>query len=403
MKAPLTVFALLVLSTSPLFSQSTTIKLPTQDSTSNFIVTDNSNNVLFKIYGTGGFYMLGNSNGASLPALGTGPHLMWDPHHEAFRAGIVYSTQWDSANIGYYSFAAGDNSTASGDGSTAAGENSTASTTCATAMGNSVFAGGYGATAFGTSTRASGNWSTATGYSTTASGILSTALGMNTTASGDSSTALGTWVSTNDKNGACIIGDGSSAGTATNSTANDQMTMRFAGGYRLFTNSGGTLGATLAAGGGSWASISDSTKKEHFAKADGEYFLQSISQLRLGSWNYKGQDAEHYRHYGPMAQEIFHYFGKDQLGTIGNDTTLASADMDGIMMICLQALEKRTSELQKATAKIAELEERTSELQEAREKISALESSLNKLSAVVQTLVDEKKNVSMNVVEKTEH
>ena len=131
--------------------------------------------------------------------------------------------------------------------------------------------------------------------------------------------------------------------------------------------------------------------------------MQSISQLRLGSWNYKGQDAEHYRHYGPMAQEIFHYFGKDQLGTIGNDTTLASADMDGIMMICLQALEKRTSELQKATAKIAELEERTSELQEAREKISALESSLNKLSAVVQTLVDEKKNVSMNVVEKTEH
>lgn len=45
-----------------------------------------------------------------------------------------------------------------------------------------------------------------------------------------------------------------------------------------------------------------------------------------------------------MAQEIFHYFGKDDYGTIGNDTTLATADMDGIMMIALQALEKRTAE-----------------------------------------------------------
>jgi hypothetical protein len=45
-----------------------------------------------------------------------------------------------------------------------------------------------------------------------------------------------------------------------------------------------------------------------------------------------------------MAQEIFHYFGKDDFGTIGNDTTLATADMDGIIMIALQALEKRTTE-----------------------------------------------------------
>ena len=45
-----------------------------------------------------------------------------------------------------------------------------------------------------------------------------------------------------------------------------------------------------------------------------------------------------------MAQEIFHYCGKDDFGTIGNDTTLATADMDGIIMIALQALEKRTTE-----------------------------------------------------------
>jgi hypothetical protein len=200
---------------------------------------------------------------------------------------------------------------------------------------------------------------------------------------------MGNSVSTNNLGGSWIIGDASTA-TVTNSTAANQMTMRFAGGYNLYTNAGVTAGVTVGAGGNSWSSISDSTKKEHFAKADGEYFLQSISQLRLGSWNYKSQDARHYRHYGPIAQEIFHYFGIDHLGTIGNDTTLASADMDGIEMICLQALEKRTSELQKATAKIAELEKQTSELQ----------TSLSKLSSVVQALADEKKNVSMNVVQR---
>ena len=102
---------------------------------------------------------------------------------------------------------------------------------------------------------------------------------------------------------------------------------------------------SIAAGGNSWVSISDSTKKINFMNADGEYFLNSLSKLKLGSWNYKSQDAKQFRHYGPMAQEIFHYFGKDEFGVIGNDTTLASADIDGIMMICLQALEKRTEEL----------------------------------------------------------
>ena len=387
MKALLIAFAMSVVFTSALFSQSTTIKLPTQDSTSNFIVTDNNNNVLFKIYGTGGFYVLGNANGASLPALGSVPRLMWDPHHEAFRAGIVYNTQWDSANIGSYSFAAGDNSTASGDGSTATGENSTASTTCATAMGNSVFAGGYGATAFGTSTRASGNWSTATGYETTASGILSTALGMSTTASGDSSTAIGTWVSTNSKSGACIIGDGSSAGTATNSSANDQMMMRFAGGYVLYSNRGLTTGVHMDAGVSGWTNYCDRNKKTNFCPIDGEELLLKIREIPITEWSYKGADPS-IRYIGPMAQDFyaaFHLGGTDSLG-------INSISIDGVNMAAVQALEKRTAELQKASAKIAELEERTSELQ----------ASLNKLSAVVQTLVDEKKNVSMNVVESKE-
>jgi hypothetical protein len=67
-----------------------------------------------------------------------------------------------------------------------------------------------------------------------------------------------------------------------------------------------------------------------------------------------------------MAQEIFHYFGHDGIGTIGNDTTLATADMDGIIMICLQALEQKVrdqmSEIRKQQHRIEELERMVSDL-----------------------------------------
>jgi t-SNARE complex subunit (syntaxin) len=168
--------------------------------------------------------------------------------------------------------------------------------------------------------------------------------------------------------------------------------MRFAGGYRLFTNSNASVGALLDAGANSWTTISDSAKKENFLYADGEEFLNSLSKLKLGSWNYKAQEPEQFRHYGPMAQEIFHFFGKDELGTIGNDTIIATSDIDGIVMICLQALEKRTTELKKAAGKISELEEIISSqdkkillnqnvIEKIGNELSAARNEINKISA----------------------
>ena len=42
----------------------------------------------------------------------------------------------------------------------------------------------------------------------------------------------------------------------------------------------------------------------------------------------------------------FAAFGKDEVGTIGTPTTINSGDMAGILMIAVQALEKRSKELQ---------------------------------------------------------
>jgi septal ring factor EnvC (AmiA/AmiB activator) len=46
-----------------------------------------------------------------------------------------------------------------------------------------------------------------------------------------------------------------------------------------------------------------------------------------------------------MAQDFYAAFGKDEYGTIGNDTTINSADFAGVSFIAIQALEKRTQEI----------------------------------------------------------
>lgn len=347
---------LLLLAASVAFSQSTTLKLPTTANTSDFTITDNLSNVLMKVYGDGGFYLNGPFNTGTIPIQGAGTRLMWYPEKASFRAGHTDEMEWDDVNIGHFSTAFGWSCIANANYATAFGYQNTASGAAAVAFGSSSTASGNNALATGYNCTATGIASTAMGYQTTASNLYTTAMGHLTTASGSHSTAMGNYVSTNLMGGAFIIGDVSTP-TVTNSTANNQMTMRFDGGYRLFTKSDLSTGVSMGNGANSWSSISDSTKKTNFQPADGEYFLSSLSKLKLGSWNYKTQDPKQFRHYGPMAQEIFHYFGHDGIGTIGNDTTLATADMDGIIMICLQALEKRTRELQEAKETIHTLTE----------------------------------------------
>lgn len=47
-----------------------------------------------------------------------------------------------------------------------------------------------------------------------------------------------------------------------------------------------------------------------------------------------------------MAQDFYAAFGKDEYGTIGNDTTINSADFAGVSFIAIQALEKRTQKIE---------------------------------------------------------
>jgi hypothetical protein len=109
----------------------------------------------------------------------------------------------------------------------------------------------------------------------------------------------------------------------------------------------GNFAVTVIEGQVGFTASSDVHQKENFQPVDGEEVLGKIRALPLTSWNFIGHDAKQFRHYGPMAQDFFAAFGQDGIGTIGTETTITSTDMDGILMIAAQALEKRTVEQRK--------------------------------------------------------
>ena len=297
----------------------------------------------FKIDSNGGFYIRSTLGVGAIPIQGNGDRLLWHPYKAAFRAGTAANGSWDDVNVGFYSWAGGSGSKASSVFSFSYGDNTVASAVAAVSMGSgNVVSGAAGFSAGGLNTVA-GAFGIAIGTHARAIGKSSVALGEFVSATNDHSIALGFKATSNGYSGTMIMGDNSATDSVKNSASN-QFAARYAGGYKFFTNSTATFGAQLTPGASSWSTISDSTKKEGFVKADAEAFLKKLRQLKLGSWNYKTQDPNQYRHYGPMAQEIFAAYGKDRLGTIGSDTLLASADMDGIMMILLQGLEKRSED-----------------------------------------------------------
>jgi hypothetical protein len=299
--------------------------------------------------------------------LGANSIMVLDPtrHSVAMGDSNTKAPGLSSTAMGYATRASGAHSTAMGWGTIASGNMSTA-------MGSATRASGMASTAMGANANAFGDNSTAMGSSTTAIGGSSTAMGSSTNASGDNSTAMGYNVSTNGQSGSFIIGD-VSFGNPTKSTAPNQFSARFSGGYVLYTNSTATVGVQLTPGANMWAQYSDSTRKENFKRADGEYVLESIRHFRLGSWNYKGQDPSQYRHYGPMAQEFHAAFGHDGMGVAGDDTTINEADFNGINMIAIQAMEKRTAELKENTA---QLEAVKAELSDLKSRVARLEEAL---------------------------
>jgi hypothetical protein len=134
------------------------------------------------------------------------------------------------------------------------------------------------------------------------------------------------------------------------STNANSVTMRAAGGYRLFANSGATAGVYLAPGGGSWTSLSDRHAKENLGAVNAQAVLAKVAALPLSTWNYKSQEAA-IRHIGPMAQDFAAAFGVGE-----TDTGISTVDADGVALAAIQGLNQKLEEKNAAIEKqVAEL------------------------------------------------
>ncbi|MES2516817.1 MAG: tail fiber domain-containing protein [Bacteroidota bacterium] len=331
-------------------------------------------------FASGGFT---NANSSYSTALG------YSNNANAFASVAMGYATYTSSNAPY-GIAIGAYTNASSTASFASGYQTISGGYASTSMGNNTNASGYSSTALGNQTNASGYNATAIGNGTIASGFASTAMGYSSTASGNNSTAMGSNTNANLE-GSFVIGDSPNSSATVSSQTYNSFTSRFRGGYYFYTSANFGSGVYINSGGNSWSSLSDSTKKENFLPIDGENVLKKIANMRTVTWNYKGQDPKLYRHYGPMAQEFFSAFGRDKFGVVGNDTTIASADFDGVNFTAIKALEKRTSELQ---AENEVLKKRMVILEKSSSEIMVLKAEMEKLKAF---LLPEKEKVRVKI------
>jgi uncharacterized coiled-coil protein SlyX len=257
-----------------------------------------------------------------------------------------------------------------GDGNTASGDNALSSNT--TGSGNTA----SGSSALSSNTTANGNtasglqalWSNTTGEFNTASGAF--ALFSNTTGTLNTAIGANAEVAAGDLTNATAIGHGAIVDASNK--------------IRL-----GNDAVTVIEGQVALTFVSDKNKKENFQPVNGEAVLEKIRGLALSSWNFTGHDPQAFRHYGPMAQDFFAAFGHDGVGQIGSETTINSGDLAGILMSAVQALEKRTTELNETVAaqaqELAALKAQNARLRAAvrqqQEREAALAARLERLEA----------------------
>jgi hypothetical protein len=350
----------------------------------------------FRVDSAGGFVALGSLGIGIIPHSGNGEKFMWYPFKGAFRSGGIGSggTMWDDANVGFYSWAGGFNTTATGLYSVALGDGAFATNTGAFAVGNDVKATGQWSVALGERTVAASRGTLAVGANCSPVATCSSAhagtswrgasntngssvaLGQYVTADAQWSIALGYRASVAGFAGSFVFGgslNGASAATdSIRSTADGQGTFRVPGGFRIFTNTAATVGVHVTAGGSSWNVISDRTRKENFLGIDGEDLLSRIRSVPVTTWQYRDEQDRAVRHIGPMAQDWHRAFGFS-----ADETTINMSDFDGVNLAAIQALESRS------TAQAEEIRALRAENAELRAAAARTEERLRRLEALL--------------------
>lgn len=316
-------------------------------------------NADFKVLHSGGFVAtgfvrdVGNTTGcaALIPATGAGTRFMWHPCRGSLRFGRVPTAQtnWDDANMDDFTFAGGNQVTASGYGAFAYGDQVSVSSTVGVGFGSGVNVSGTAGFSAGASNICSGFACTAIGYTVTAGGQGSVALGYRTTANNDYSVAIGYRASNNTHTGSMVMGDESTT-TDVNNQADNEFRARYNGGFRLRVSTaangntpgaGGNVGCDLTVAVPSWTCASSRDVKENFKMVKGEEVLSKLRGMPFMTFNYIN-DKSLTRNFGPVAEDFYKAF---KLGD--SDKSINVQNMASVSLAGVQALEARTATLQK--------------------------------------------------------
>jgi len=237
----------------------------------------------------------------------------------------------------------GNNNTANALAATVAGGRYNSATAYEAAVG-----GGRGnqATQEG-ATVAGGHWNTASGYDAfVAGGYSNVAQGLDSFAAGLRARALAD---------GCFVWSDNTALSYLDCNTNNRWIARASGGVYFYTGSGTSTGAYLAAGSGSWTSLSDRNAKTNLTFVNPRDVLARLVEIPIATWNYKSQDAA-IRHIGPMAQDFAAAFGVGE-----SDTGITTVDADGVAFASIQGLHQIVQEKEE---QIAALEARLSALEQ---------------------------------------
>jgi trimeric autotransporter adhesin len=294
------------------------------------------------IVGGNGNYIQTNASGSTIGG-GRNNLIQMDSTGATVAGGFA---NWIQTNASYSAIGGGDNNRI---------QKAYDSVVCG-GTGNQVLANAnYGAIGGGGNNVVGGAGSTIPG------GIGNSAIGVNSFAAGTSAQA------TND--GSFVLTDQQSVKFY--STAVNQFSARFSGGYRFVTGTG-TAGAQLLPNATSWSVLSDRNAKKNITPLDYESVLNKLAKVPIEQWNYNWEQDGDVPNFGPMAQDFkaVFYPGRD-------DKSISTLEFDGVELAAIQGLNQK-------------LIQRDAEIKTLKEQNALLEKRLDGLQRAVQSLMEKK-------------
>jgi hypothetical protein len=140
----------------------------------------------------------------------------------------------------------------------------------------------------------------------------------------------------------------------------ERLNLWASGGTRVLTNTAATTGVSIAAGSGTWSTLSDRSAKRDLERVEEIDVLERLVAMPIYRWRYI-EERSAAAHMGPVAQDFRAAFG------LGDDEkTITTVDADGVALAAIQGLNAKLE---------AKLAARDSEIRALRDEVAKLRAS----------------------------